>query len=97
MSLRATSAELAARGHLNERGANRQRIARGSAVDAVTGLPALITVMMPEPSVTRAVNPMPTTSVAQTIATATTFRWVMRLAVKSEKLFTTPFPKGPSH
>src|SRR5258708_5823898 len=37
---------------------------------------------------------MPTTSVAKTSATATTFRWVRRLAASSEKLFMTRSPAG---
>src|SRR5215471_12814715 len=70
---------------------------RGSLVEAVTGLPALITVASSRPSVapsaTRAATPRPATSVAQTSATATTFRWVMRSAVNIEKLFITRSPQ----
>src|SRR5215472_16404681 len=70
---------------------------RGSLVEAVTGLPALITVASNRPSVapsaTRAATPRPATSVAQTSATATTFRWVMRSAVNIEKLFMTRSPQ----
>src|SRR5262245_13255913 len=64
---------------------------RGSPAVAVTGLPGLTTVALavPEPAVRRAAKPMPTTSVAKTSATATTFRWVRRLAVSSEKFFMT--------
>src|SRR5262245_52285355 len=64
---------------------------RGSLAVAVIGLPGLTTVALavPELSVTRAAKPMPTTSVAKTSATATTFRWVRRLAASSEKLFMT--------
>src|SRR5262245_41809015 len=67
---------------------------RGSPAVAVTGLPGLTTVALavPESSVTRAAKPTPTTSVAQTSATITTFRWVSRLAASSEKLFMTPSP-----
>src|SRR5262249_14254013 len=69
---------------------------RGSPAVAVIGLPGLTTVALavPEPSVTRAAKPMPTTSVAKTSATATTFRWVRRLAASSEKLFMTRSPAG---
>src|SRR5262249_7488541 len=70
---------------------------RGSLVEAGTGLPALITVAPHPPSVapsaTRAATPRPATSVAQTSATATTFRWVMRSAVNIEKLFMTRSPQ----
>src|SRR6516165_9342787 len=68
---------------------------RGSPAVAVIGLPGLTTVALavPEPSVTRAAKPMRTTSVAKTSATATTFRWVRRLAASSEKLFMTRSPK----
>src|SRR5260370_20151731 len=70
---------------------------RDSLVEAVTGLPALITVASNrpsgEPSATRAATPRPATSVAQTSATATTFRWVMRSAVNIEKLFITRSPQ----
>src|SRR5260370_32909025 len=70
---------------------------RDSLVEAVTGLPALITVASNrpsgEPSATRAATPRPATSVAQTRATATTFRWVMRSAVNIEKLFITRSPQ----
>src|SRR6266404_3828873 len=70
---------------------------RDSLVEAVTGLPALITVASnrpsAEPSATRAATPRPATSVAQTSATATTFRWVMRSAVNIEKLFITRSPQ----
>src|SRR5215472_1012400 len=67
---------------------------RGSPADAVTGLAGLTTVALavPEPSVTRAAKPMPTTSVAKASATATTFRWARRSAVSSEKLFMTHSP-----
>src|SRR5262249_61389011 len=70
---------------------------RDSLVEAVTGLPALITVASNRPSAppsaTRAATPRPATSVAQTSATATTFRWVMRSAVYIEKLFITRSPQ----
>src|ERR1700758_2190373 len=70
---------------------------RDSLVEAVTGLPALITVASnrpsAEPSGTRAATPRPATSVAQTSATAPTFRWVMRSAVNIEKLFITSSPQ----
>src|SRR5512144_2821915 len=72
---------------------------RSSLLDAVIGLLALTTVasIRPSPalSVTRAATPMPATSVAQTSAIATTFRWVMRSALNIEKLFITPSPRGP--
>src|ERR1700745_2911223 len=75
---------------------------RDSLVAAVPGLPALITVASnrpsAEPSATRAATPRPATSVAQTSATATTFRWVMRSAVNIEKLFITRAPQHlPNH
>ena len=68
---------------------------RGSPAVAVTGLPGLTTLALavPEPSVTRAAKPMPTTSVTKTSATATTFRWVRRLAAPSEKIVHDPIPK----
>src|SRR6476659_1223262 len=70
---------------------------RSSPVDAVIGLLALTTVTStrpsPAPSVTRAATPMPATSVAQTSAIATTFRWVMRSAPSIEKLFISPSPE----
>jgi hypothetical protein len=68
---------------------------RVSPAVAVTGLPGLTTVALavPEPSLTRAAKPMPTTRVARTSATATTFRWVRRLAASSEKLFHDTLPK----
>src|SRR5215813_11799715 len=61
---------------------------RDSLVEAVTGLPALITVASNRPSAEPSA-----TSVAQTSATATTFRWVMRSAVNIEKLFITRSPQ----
>jgi hypothetical protein len=72
---------------------------RPSLVAAVIGLLALTTVASTRPSVagevsaTRAATPMPATRVAQTRATATTFRWVMRSALIIEKLFMTPSPR----
>src|SRR3954470_16911053 len=73
---------------------------RSSLLDAVIGLLALTTVTStrpsPAPSVTRAATPMPATSVAQTSAIATTFRWVMRSAPSIEKLFmSSPSPEAP--
>src|SRR3954452_9973085 len=72
---------------------------RSSVLDAVIGLLALTTVTSPPPSlapsVTRAATPMPATSVAQTSAIATTFRWVMRSALSIEKLFISPSPEVP--
>src|SRR5262249_31091533 len=70
---------------------------RDSLVEAVTGLPALITVASnrpsAEPSATRAATPKPATSVAPTSATAPTLRWGMRSAVNIEKLFITRSPQ----
>src|SRR3954462_8956128 len=72
---------------------------RSSLLDAVIGLLALTTVTSTRPSlapsVTRAATPMPATSVAQTSAIATTFRWVMRSAPSIEKLFISPSPEVP--
>src|SRR3954471_5958254 len=73
---------------------------RSSLLDAVIGLLALTTVTStrpsPAPSVTRAATPMPATSVAQTSAIATTFKWVMRSAPSIEKLFmSSPSPEAP--
>src|SRR5262245_22536058 len=76
-----------------------QRMVRPSLVAAVIGLLALTTVASTRPSVagevsaTRAATPMPATRVAQTSATATTFRWVKRSALIIEKLFMTPSPR----
>src|SRR3954467_6298484 len=72
---------------------------RSSLVDAVIGLLAFTTGTSTRPSlapsVTRAATPMPATSVAQTSAIATTFRWVMRSAPSIEKLFISPSPEVP--
>src|SRR3954451_17248018 len=72
---------------------------RSSLLDAVIGLLGLTTVTStrpsPAPSVTRAATPIPATSVAQTSAIATTFRWVMRSAPSIEKLFILPSPEVP--
>src|SRR5262249_3571466 len=70
---------------------------RGSLAAAVSGLPGLITVASSRPSadgsVIRAARPMPATIIAQTSATTTTFTWVTRSALSSEKLCMTPLPK----
>src|SRR5262249_50759692 len=70
---------------------------RGSLAAAVSGLPGLIAVASSRPSadgsVIRAARPIPATIIAQTSATATTFTWVTRSALGSEKLCMTPLPK----
>src|SRR5262245_49927385 len=69
-----------------------QRTVLLSVVAAVTGAVALTTVACSPldvmvPSVTRAAMPMPATIVAQTSATTTILRWVIRSAVNIEELF----------
>src|SRR5262249_506040 len=75
----------------------RQRTVLAS-VEAVTGVPALITVAsrrpLPALSAMRAATPMPATRVAHTSDTATIFTWGVRSAVNIEKLFMGRSPGG---
>src|SRR3984957_7926094 len=66
-----------------------QRIDVPSLVEAVTGLPTVMTVasMRPLGTLTRAGTPNPATIVAQIRDTTTIFRWVPRSAVNIEELF----------